>query len=185
MADRGSHARHDRFAIAATIGRGVAPTSVGMCPSCGALHADLRAIRAALRVAWTPPRHRDLRLTPSDGARLRPTRWWRWSADMIGTRRDTVTKPLALSFAGLGLAGLLLTAVPLDTPGAPGPEVSAPSDMPAVSVAGEPGLAALPDTPRAATIGDEPLAILSIGLLGAGGVLAGLRRRAGRARAMR
>jgi hypothetical protein len=61
-----SHARHDRFAIAAAIGGGLPPATLRTCPACGSLHRDLLSIQAAIRHAWTPRRPRDLRLDQSD-----------------------------------------------------------------------------------------------------------------------
>jgi hypothetical protein len=109
--------------------------------------------------------------------------WWRRVVDAIGTGRDTVTRPLALSFTGLGLAGLLLTAVPLGTSGATSGEASAQVDVPMVRAEGEPSTPAVSDSHD--QVGVEPLAVLSIGLLGAGGALFVGRRRARRSGAMR
>jgi hypothetical protein len=111
VADRGIHARHDRFAFAAAIGGGPGPSTIGTCPACGALYADLADLREALRQAWTPRRVRDLRLSATDAARLRPRRW-RTALARIGTARDTLTRPLAIGFTTLGLVGVLLTTVP-------------------------------------------------------------------------
>jgi hypothetical protein len=185
VADRGAHARHDRFAVADAIGGEAIPVTVHACASCGALHRDLLAIRAALRRAWTPSLHRDLYLTTSDAARLRPTGWWRPVLEAIGAGREGLTKPLAASFTGLGLAGLLLTAVPLDTSGAATAEASAPVEVDTVRSAAAPVPRRLPEARDMTTAADEPLIVLSIGLLGAGGALFALHRRTSRARAMR
>lgn len=185
MADHGLHARHDRFAIASAIGGGGIPASVRSCASCGALHRDLLVIRAALRLSWTPGRDRDLHLTASDAARLRGTGWWRRILEAIGRDSESLTKPLAVSFTGLGLAGLLLTTVPLGMSPAATAEASAPIAMDTVRAAGEPAPSTTPDMTQGATAGDEPLTILSIGLLGAGGALFAVHRRSSRARTMR
>ena len=103
MADRGSHARHDRFAIADAVGGGTIPTTIASCPSCGALHADLLADpRGASAMRGSPVRPRDFAL--AGRRRATPTRpLWRRLMDAIGTSRDAVTRPLALSLTGLGL----------------------------------------------------------------------------------
>ena len=185
MADRASHARHDRFAVAESVGGGALPASIGSCPACGALHGDLLTIRAALRHAWVPIRPRDLHLTVSDAARLRPGRWWRRAIAAVGTSRDAVTRPLGLTFTALGLAGLLLAAVPIGSSGASTASASpAPAEQ-HVLVQGGPDPSSGHDERQASPAEDEPLAVLSVGLLAAGGALFGLRRLAPRARAMR
>jgi hypothetical protein len=184
VADLGLHARHDRFAVADAIGGGAVPATVRACASCGALHRDLLAIRAALRLSWTPTRHRDLYLTPSDAKRLHPSGWWRRILAAAGPVSESLTRPLAVSFVGLGLAGLLLTTVPLGMFGATA-EASAPVDVDTVRVAGQAAPPPTPDAPDTAPTADGRLTILSIGLLGAGGALFVVRRRTSRARAMR
>jgi hypothetical protein len=184
VADHGLHARHDRFAVADAIGGGAVPASVRMCVSCGTLHRDLLTIRAALRLSWTPTRHRHLHLTTSDAARLRPTGWWHRILEAVGPVWESQSRPLAVSFVGLGLAGLLLTTVPLGMSGATA-EASAPTDVDNVRVAAQPAPPPMPDAPDMAPTADGRLSILSISLLGAGGALFVVRRRTSRARAMR
>ena len=111
MADHGAHARHDRFAIADAVGGGALPSTLRTCPACGALHADLISLQRAVRQAWVPRRTRDLRLTLRDATRLRKHRLRRL-VERIGTQRDAITRPLALSFTGLGVAGLMLSTIP-------------------------------------------------------------------------
>ena len=120
MADHGSHGRHDRFAIAAAIGGGPAPATIGSCPACGALYADLSVLRDVIRRAWTPVLVRDLRLSPADGARLRP-RGWHAVLAAIGSTRDVISRPLAIGFTTLGLVGVLTSApiLPLGSAAAP------------------------------------------------------------------
>jgi hypothetical protein len=178
VGDHGSHARHDRFAIADAVGAGLVPTTIGSCPSCSALHADLHAIRAAIRHAWIPSRPRDFLLTVGDSTRLRPARW-RLLFAAVGTSRDAVTRPLALSLTGLGLSGLLLTAIPVGAFGAATGGAAA-SRTPEVDVAGS-HIATMAADDRAAVPADaDPLAGLSAGLLAAGGGLFLLRRVASR-----
>jgi hypothetical protein len=160
VADRGSHARHDRFAIAAALGGDKVPPTIGTCPACGALYADLAVLRDALRRAWTPVRIRDLRLSPADEARLRRP-WWRELLASIGSARDTATKPLAIGFTALGLVGVLLTTapiLPMGSAAAPlteagsGATMAQGSEAAAPSAAGAPSIhAASSPAPRDAT----------------------------------
>ena len=174
MADRGSHARHDRFAIADAVAVGMIPTTIASCPSCGALHADLLAIRAAIRYAWVPGRPRDFLLSLDDADRLRPGRLRRLLG-AIGTSRDAFTRPLALSLTGLGLSGLLLTAIPAGTfGGATGGQAA--SVTPEVDVAGGPISTMAAEDRLASPTDDDPLAGLSATLLAAGGAMFLLRR---------
>jgi hypothetical protein len=183
VGDRGSHGRHDRFAIADAVGAGTLPTTIATCPSCGALHADLLALRAAIRHAWVPSRPRDFLLTIADGARLRPARWRRLLA-AIGTSRDAVTRPLALSLTGLGLSGLLLTAIPVGSIGAASGSAAA-SVSPEVDIAGGPAATMAVGDRVAVPADDDPLAALSAGLLAAGGATFLLRRVVSRAGGVR
>jgi hypothetical protein len=181
VADGSSHAKHDRFAIAdaaaGAVPAGAAPALIATCPSCGALFIDLLAIRAAVRDARTPSRPRDFLLTTADAARLWPARWRRLLA-AIGTQRDAITRPIAVTCTGLGLAGLLLTAVPIGAFDALGGASSAASEAPPeIFITGEP---ALPPVAKEARKEDPatmtPLTGLSIGLLAAGGAVFAVRR---------
>ena len=183
MADRTSHARHDRFAIADAVGASMIPTAIATCRSCGALHSDLLAIRAAIRHAWIPSRPRDFVLSADDGARLRSGRWHHFLA-AIGTSRDAITRPLALSLTGLGLSGLLLTAIPVGTFGAVTGGAAA-STTPEVDIAGGPVAAMAAKDQTVAPTEDDSLAGLSAALLAAGGALFLLRRVAPRAGGVR
>lgn len=181
MADHGSHARHDRFAIAEAVGGGVVPATTRTCPACGTLHADLLSIRSAIRHAWLPARPRDLSLTLADAARSRPS-GWRHAVGVIGSSRDVASRPLAATFMALGIAGLLLTTVPLGASesGQTAPQIEVESNATGGS---EP---ANREEQRAVdTVEPNPVAVVSIGLLGAGGAIFGLRCLAGRARVMR
>ncbi len=111
-ADAAAHRRHDRLAIAAAIDGGTTgPSWLAACLACTLLYTDLTAIRSWLPTATFPGRLRDHRLTPADAERLR-RRAWRSMVGAIGTSRDAVTRPLAVSLTTLGLAGLLLGVVP-------------------------------------------------------------------------
>jgi hypothetical protein len=167
-----SHARHDRFAIADAVG-GAVPALVASCPSCGWLLADLQAIRSAIRDARVPSRTRDFLLSNADAARLRPARWRRLLG-AIGTQRDAITGPIALACTGLGVAGLVLTTMPLGSANAPSDATGERS--PGVYITSEP---ASPDTqaegvPEPAD--QDPLTGLSLGLLVGGGAVFAVRR---------
>jgi len=119
------HAAHDRISIAALAGRdpdlsdtqaAAARALLVACSECARLHADLLALALALPTATTPARPRDFTLTAADAERLRPRGLRRWLT-LIGTSRDTITRPLAIGFTTLGLAGLLVATVPGALPG--------------------------------------------------------------------
>jgi hypothetical protein len=181
---RTSHGRHDRFAIAEALGGGSVPATVGTCPACGQLHRDLQSIQTALRHAWTPRRHRDLRLSAADLASRRPVLWRRLLA-AVGSCLDAVTRPLAVGLTGLGLAGLVLANVPAGFVGASGaapaaapPETAMASHAPS----GTPSVDQKRDSDR---LPPDPVIVLSTASLAAGGGIFMLRRIAARARAMR
>lgn len=176
MADGTSHAKHDRFAIADAVGRQAPAMMIATCPSCGALFIDLLAIRAALRDARTPSRPRDFLLTTADAARLRPARWRRLLA-AIGTQRDAITRPIAASCTGLGLAGLLLTTVPFGGFDGLGGASTAASEAPLeIYVTGEPAPRVVEDEEVRDPATSSPLTGFSIGLLAAGGAVFAARR---------
>lgn len=199
MADLRSHARHDRFAISATLGGGALPGTVVSCSACGALHGDLLAIRDAVRGAWLPPLGRDLRLSAVTAARLRPS-GWRRLVRAIGSSSDAVTRPLALSLVGLGLAGLLLTALPtvafpLGSSGTMGHEpgmtdVQVPASG-TIGIAGQPTVSS-PNgvvdreltVPVPAAPSDDRILVLSTAFLSSGGTLLIVRRLATRSATM-
>lgn len=186
MVDVGSHARHDRFAIAGALDSGVLPSTVRTCPSCGALHRDLLSIQTAIRHAWTPRRPRDLRLARRDLADRRRA-LWRRLVDAFGSSRDTVTRPLALGLATLGIAGLVLTNVPLGS----APRVALGGASVAASPeTGTPALAshlstAVDGQARSTPPATPSAVIISGASLAAGGTILGLRRIASRRRSVR
>ena len=180
MADGISHAKHDRFAIAdaaaGAVPAGIAPALIATCPSCGALYADLRAIRAAIRHVRMPSRSRDFLLTRADADRLRPARWRR-VLTAVGTQRDALTRPIAVTCTALGLAGLLLTTIPLGTLDGAGAAQSAASEAPAeIHITGEPAGPIARDRRSQDQVAATPLTGLSIGLLAAGGAVFAARR---------
>jgi hypothetical protein len=183
VADSLSHARHDRFTIAAPIGGPTVPASVGTCRRCGALHRDLLAIQSALRHAWTPKRPRDLRLDVIDISRLRPS-LWRRVLGAVGSCRDAISRPLAVGLTSVGIVGLVLTSTVSVVGAASG---AAATEM-SVHASGYPATVPdAPDVPDAAreVRPTEPMLALSTGSLAAGGGVFVLRRLAARARGVR
>jgi hypothetical protein len=115
-----SHGRHDRLLVAAQADRPAdrdqAPSALGAalvaaCTECAELYADLVALAGALPGTAVPRRARDFRLDSADAERLRQRGLQAW-LDRIGSSRDTLSKPLAIGFTTLGLAGLLLATAP-------------------------------------------------------------------------
>lgn len=115
MADDTRHDRHDREAIAAAADRmgpaRFAQALLAACTDCARLYADLQALAVALPATATPARPRDFTLSTADAERLRPRGLRHWFG-LIGSARDTVTRPLAVGLTTLGLAGLLVATVP-------------------------------------------------------------------------
>jgi hypothetical protein len=181
VAEALSHARHDRFTIAAAIGGGAAPATVVTCPHCGALHRDLLALQTALRHAWTPKRPRDLRLDATVVAALRPA-LWRRLLGVIGSSRDAITRPLAVGLTGVGIVGVVLTSTAYGLGGMSGDAASAEV---AIKAAGGP-TAPSADAPVAQEPAPaDPVLVISTGALAAGGGLFVLRRVAARVRGVR
>ena len=111
--------------IASAVDRGpdvppsLARALLATCLECARLYADLLALAVAFPSSSTPARRRDFTLTVADAERLRPRGLRRWLGQ-IGTSRDTITRPLAIGFTTLGLAGLLVVTVPGALPGSGG-----------------------------------------------------------------
>ena len=200
MADRAEmtlarHARHDPLRVAEAVDRGgrLAPV-MQFCDPCGRLYADLLALTAAIPLGALPSRPRDFTLRADDARRLRTAVWRAWWR-AIGSARDAVTRPLAIGFTTLGLAGLLLTATSTLLPTA-GSAAASPEFDRILSTGGAEPMAPTtidPDAP-AAPNGDpiqaavaDPTSIpgLSVGLLAAGGSLFAARRIAARRARMR
>ena len=192
MADLGAaarvpHTRHDLFAIAEAVGAGSRPAMLGACPACGALHRDLLSIQTAIRHAWAPRRPCDLRLSAADVARLRPVVWRRLLA-LVGSSRDTVTRPLAVGLTGLGIAGLVAANISIGAIGVIGAAGGAAASVPpetATTVEQPVEDPATGDLRAEHERGPDPLIVVSAASLAAGGSALGLRRLAARARAMR
>jgi hypothetical protein len=168
-----SHARHDRFAIAAAIGGGLPPATLRTCPACGSLHRDLLSVQAAIRHAWTPRLPRDLRLDRADLERRSAGRWRR----MI----DVIATPFAIGLTTLGIAGLAIAIVPL----APGLASSAEWQRDRSTYAVAPSSTSSGQTTPADAPALDPRIVVSGVSLGAGGTILGIRRITSRGRAMR
>ncbi len=166
------HAAHDPVLVAAyAAGDATGPeletatALVAACPTCAALHHDLRAIAAALPLMPAPRRTRDFRLTAEQAASLRPSGWRRLLAPFAGPR-FAFAAPLGSGLAALGLVGILLagTGLPLGgaTAGAdgesrrttsngaemapaPASDAQSPSPEDAVMAQGEPSVPGVPD----------------------------------------
>jgi hypothetical protein len=115
-----AHAAHDLTIIAALAARapdlsegqsGVAREQLAACGACSDLLADLVALQTALPTTSTPARPRDFSLTSADAARLRSGGWRRFLG-FFGSARDNISRPLAIGFTTLGIAGLLVAALP-------------------------------------------------------------------------
>jgi hypothetical protein len=128
-----THAAHDLTNVAALAARAddldektaaAARLQVAECTACADLLGDLVTIQTALPATSTPTRPRDFRLTPADAARLDRTGWRRFLG-FFGSARDSFSRPLAIGFTTLGLAGLLVATVPTFSMGAGGAAQSA------------------------------------------------------------
>jgi hypothetical protein len=116
-----SHARHDVLLVAALAAGDLSGTDrdhatalIETCPECMGLHDDLIVIARATAAAPPPivTRPRDFRLTPEEAAHLRPGGWRRALGAFAGPRL-AFTRPLGIAMTTIGLAGLLITNIPL------------------------------------------------------------------------
>jgi len=114
------HAAHDLTIVAALAARTpdlpeaqavAAREQLATCGACTDLLADLVALQAALPTTSTPRRPCDFALTSADAARLRRD-GWRRILGFFGSARDNISRPLAIGFTTLGLAGLLVATLP-------------------------------------------------------------------------
>jgi hypothetical protein len=112
------HAQHDQLLVAslaagelAGADRDYANAQIATCPDCAELHADLILIAratAALPPAVAP---RDFTLSPKQAAALRPVGWRRLVA-ALSRSRPLMSRQLGFGLATIGLAGLLVSALP-------------------------------------------------------------------------
>ena len=112
------HAEHDPLLVAAFAAgdlggadREVAELLTSACAECALLAADLWAIATATAALPPRTRPRDFALSPRDAARLQG-RGWRRRLGVLGGPRSTALRPLATGLTTLGIAGLLLAAMP-------------------------------------------------------------------------
>ena len=176
------HAAHDSLRIAEAVDRGARPAPViELCARCADMYRELVAITAALPLAALPARRRGFTLTAHDAHRLRTQGWrgWWWH---IWSGHDRVTKPLAVGFTTLGLAGLLITTVPgllsmsSSTGAAPVIELGAAG----AAASAPPKLGARPTPPPRDVVSEvaaeaPSTLVVSGGLLGVGGSLFAMR----------
>ena len=88
---------------------------VTSCTECALVRDDLVALASSLHSLPAPRRTRDYRLTAEQAAALRPTGWRRFLGAFGGTGFRFAT-PVGTAMATLGIAGLLLSAVPSSLP---------------------------------------------------------------------
>ena len=120
MTDRlpASHAEHDLLLVAAFAAgdlgeadRERAELLASTCAECALLATDLRAIATATAALPPRTRPRDFALSPQDAARLQG-RGWRRLLGVLAGPRSAALRPLATGLTTLGIAGLLLAAMP-------------------------------------------------------------------------
>src|SRR5262245_26062537 len=97
---------------------------VAGCAECATLRDDLVLIARAVHDLPAPRRSRDYRLTETQAAALRPT-GWRRLLGAFGGPRFRLAAPSGTTPATLGLAGLLVSAMPAIVP------VAGPAVLPA------------------------------------------------------
>ena len=198
MADAAGHHRgHDRLVVAAAADRGVRlRDDLVSCTACDRLFSELVAVRAAVPFAMIPARPRAFTLSAAQASRLRADGWGRLR-DVFATQRDALSRPLALAFTTLGLAGILLTAAPGlapigATPAASDPTTremrvdatSTPADVPRPGVGG-PGEAAPLPSDAASTTARIPMLVVSGSFLAIGAGLFAARAQARGRRSVR
>ena len=164
MADRArplsgtaSHEEHDvelvvelataRPGSAVGLDLGAAEALVAACDACATLASDVRSMAGAIVALDVPERPRDFRLTEPDAARLRPTTGRR-ILGLLRRPRLNVGQPVAAGLTALGLAGLLVTTLPVGGPTG-STTGSAPAQAPAVDSVAEPQNQPLQASPAA------------------------------------
>jgi hypothetical protein len=168
------HATHDLVLLAAAADRDADPglrsaadSQIAGCDECASIAADLNVIVAGLAgLPATRTAPRDMRISGEQAARLRRGRLWRALLRPFGAAGLPGLRPLAATLTTLGLAGLLLTAIPLGLPGS-GSAALAPTtgkDL-GLSEASQPSSAPVPlgpgytvSTPRAMSTASDAAA---------------------------
>jgi hypothetical protein len=150
MTDRrsASHAGHDPLLISALAAgdldqddRTRAEGLAASCADCAVLLADLRSLAAAVAALPAPRRTRDFALRAEDARRLDQRGWRGVLAAFTGPR--FTLRPLAAGLTTLGLAGLLLAAMPsLPLGGSPSSPLSTVGDS--IDTAGQGAASAEP-----------------------------------------
>ncbi len=120
--DAVSHATHDRLAVAALAAGDLsgadqihASTLVETCEACEILVSELHVLAEATRGLPPPVRGvaRDFRISPERAVSLARGGHWRRFLRPFGRPGNATIRPLAAMFSTLGVAGLLLAALPL------------------------------------------------------------------------
>jgi hypothetical protein len=116
-----THETHDQVLIAARVAGDLASRDLeraeellATCASCRSLRDELVAITAASRSLPAPsrPPGLDFRLSPEQASRLAAGGWWRRLLRPFGSTTAASLRPMAAVLTTLGLAGLLLAALP-------------------------------------------------------------------------
>ena len=106
---------------------------VTSCAECALVRDDLVALASSLHSLPAPRRTRDYRLTAEQAAALRPTGWRRFLGAFGGTGFRFAT-PVGTAMATLGIAGLLLSAIPSSLPaGTTGDGTNSAAGVPAAA----------------------------------------------------
>jgi hypothetical protein len=114
------HEQHDPILVvslasrdfaAADRDRATAQALVDSCADCAALHDDILAIARATKALPAAARPRDFQLSPEQAAKLRPAGWRRLIAGLAAPG-PIFSRQLGLGLATLGIAGLLIGALP-------------------------------------------------------------------------
>lgn len=113
------HDQHDPILVVSLASGDLAPTDrdfataqslISSCSDCARLHDDVLAIARATKELPPAQRTRDFRLTDADAAKLRPAGWRRLLGGLASG--PLLSRQLGAGLATLGIAGLLLTALP-------------------------------------------------------------------------
>ena len=130
-----THIKHDPLIVAALAAgdlsgaeRDQANAQIAACTDCAALHADLLDIARATAALPPVAAPRDFTLSPGQAAALQPGGWRRFIAAIAGSR-PLMSRQLGIGLATIGLAGLLVSALPSMQLG--GSSAAAPAARPA------------------------------------------------------
>jgi len=113
------HDQHDPILVVSLASGDLAATDrdyrtaqalISSCSECARLHDDVGAIARATKALPPAQRTRDFRITDADAAKLRPAGWRRLLGGLANG--PLLSRQLGAGLATLGIAGLLLTALP-------------------------------------------------------------------------